>query len=196
MNTKLKFEFKRKFIHVFALSYIIVYYLSSKLYGHFIGLLTLTSILIFFLILEFFRLKLKFKIPFFHIFWRDKEKNKLGGHIFFITGAIISFALFDFDIALTVMLMTIFGDMAAALVGIRFGKHWLNTIPDRAWEGIIAEFLVDFIIAFLILNNVLLSLSMAIVATFVETVFIKIDDNLSIPIFSGVVGYLIRFLKG
>ena len=194
MNDKLKFEIKRKFIHIFALFYIAIYYVFFKLYNHSIGLLALAILLTIFLIVEFLRLKLKIKIPLFHIFWREKERDKLGGHIYFIIGAIISFAFFDFNIAITVLLMTIFGDMAAALFGIRYGKHWIKNIPDTAWEGVIAEFLVDFFIAFFILNNLLISLTMALAATFVETVLSKINDNLSIPIFSGIVGQIVKSL--
>ena len=37
---------------------------------------------------------------------------------------------------------------------------------------------------FIILNNFIIALGMSLVATFVETKFHHIDDNLSIPIFS------------
>ena len=90
--------------------------------------------------------------------------------------------------------MTIFGDMAAALIGIQFGKNLIKSIPYKTWEGVIAEFLVDFAIAIIILNNIWISLGMALAATFVETFFNKIDDNLSIPISAGFVGQIIKSL--
>ena len=192
MKPKLKFEIKRKFIHIFSLLYLAIYLYFQSQYNHKTGLVALTTILAFFLILEYFRVKRQKKIPIFHIFWRESEKNKLGGQVYFITGAIIAFALFDKNIAITALLMTTFGDMAAAIFGIAFGKHWIKGLKDRAWEGVIAQFVVDLIIAMLILNNLTISIVMALVATFVETVITKIDDNLSIPLFAGAAAQILK----
>ena len=144
--------------------------------------------------MEFFRINQKKRIPFFYIFWRKREKNRLASHIYFILGAIISFAVFDLDIALAALLMTTFGDLAAAITGIFFGKHWLKYIPNTAWEGIIAEFIVDVIVCWFILGNWLIVIPMALVATFVETVFTHADDNLAIPVFSGFIGQILKLL--
>lgn len=144
--------------------------------------------------MEYFRIIRKKKIPIFHIFFRNREKNKLAGYIYFIIGAIIVLAVFDFRIALVALLMTTFGDMAAALFGMHFGKHWLKKIPNTAWEGIIAEFVVNLIIGFILLNNFWVIISMALVATYVETVFTHADDNLTIPFFAGFVGQIMSIL--
>jgi len=194
MNKKLGFELKRKFVHVFSILYMLIYWLALKYYNKQIALLSLVAILIFFLIIEFFRLKKKKKIPIIHIFWRKSEKNKLAGYIYFITGAIAAFALFDFDIALAALLMTTFGDMAAAIFGISFGKHWLKSVPDTAWEGVIAEFLVDILIGSLILSNWTIIVAMALIATIVETFLVQVDDNLSIPLSAGLVAQFLRIL--
>ena len=195
MNPKLKFEIKRKFIHIFSLLYIAIYLYFQTKYNHKTGLLALTVVLIFFLVLEYFRVIKRKKIPIFHIFWRESEKNRLGGQVYFITGAILAFALFDKNIAIVALLMTVFGDMAAAIFGIAFGKHWIKGLKDRAWEGVLAQFVVDLGIAMLILNDIPLSIVMALVATFVETTITKIDDNLSIPLFSGAVAQIIRMFQ-
>jgi dolichol kinase len=195
MNPKLKFEIKRKFIHIFSLLYIAIYLYFQTKYNHKTGLLALTVVLIFFLVLEYFRVIKRKKIPIFHIFWRESEKNRLGGQVYFITGAILAFALFDKNIAIVALLMTVFGDMAAAIFGIAFGKHWIKGLKDRAWEGVLAQFIVDLGIAMLILNDIPLSIVMALVATFVETTITKIDDNLSIPLFSGAVAQIIRMFQ-
>tara|TARA_Y100000310_G_C20642712_1_gene794857 strand:- start:870 stop:1457 length:588 start_codon:yes stop_codon:yes gene_type:complete len=195
MNQKLKFEIKRKFIHIFSLLYLAIYLYFENQYNHKTGLIALLAVLIFFLILEYFRVKKQKKIPIFHIFWRESEKNKLGGQVYFITGAIIAFALFDKNIAITALLMTTFGDMAAAIFGIAFGKHWIKGLKDRAWEGVIAQFITDLIIAFLILNNLTISIIMALVATIAETTITKIDDNLSIPLFAGAAAQLVKMIS-
>ena len=194
MKLKLLFELKRKFIHLLSLLFILIYWAFLKKYSHEIGLLALSFILLFFLVLDYFRIKKKMKIPIFHFLWRVKEKNKFGGNVFFIIGAIISFAVFDFWIALAALLMTTFGDMAAALIGMSFGKHRLKRQKNRTLEGIIAEFVVDLIIAYVLIDTLVIVFSMALVATFVETKLEYIDDNLSIPVFAGFVGQILKIL--
>jgi len=101
--------------------------------------------------------------------------------------------------------MTTFGDLAAALIGTKFGKHYIT--KTRAWEGIIAEFLVNIIIGIIIFltplispvslslsNSIIIILVMSITATFVETIVSKMDDNLLIPLFSGFNGQIALLL--
>ena len=80
----------------------------------------------------------------------------------------------------------------------------MASLKDRAWEGILGEFFVDVIIGVLVFfwsvwnfgswELWLVILVMAGVATLVETVLDKLDDNLMIPVFSGFFGYLIWLL--
>jgi dolichol kinase len=88
--------------------------------------------------------------------------------------------------------MTTFGDMSAALVGKRFGRIRISN--GKSLEGCIAEFIVDLILAILLLGNPFISLLMAFTATYVETTFVKIDDNLAIPIFSASVAELVLLI--
>lgn len=194
MKKKLIFELKRKVVHLLSLIFLIIYIAVAFLFNKKIALLSLTFILIIFLILDYYRIVKKKKIPLFNIFWRKEEENRLGGNVYFLIGIILSFAFFDYSIALTALLMATFGDMAAALIGIRFGKHYLKKHKNKAWEGIIAQFLVDLIICLFIINSLIISLGMALVATFVETKFRHIDDNLSIPIFSGFIGEILNLI--
>lgn len=197
-------EIKRKAVHIFALFYIFIYVFVFKFYGHENGLFALVSLLIVFLIIDFFRVERRKKILFFYQFWRPKEKHKFGGQVFFLSGVIIVFAVFSFKIALAAILMTIFGDMTAALVGKKYGKHYLVSLKDRAWEGILGEFFVNVIVGVLVFfwgvwnfgdfNLWLVVLVMAFVATLVETVLDKLDDNLMIPVFSGFFGYVVWLL--
>ncbi|MFH0808664.1 MAG: hypothetical protein V1888_03570 [archaeon] len=192
--SKLAFEAKRKFIHVLGFGYVIAYYIAMRIFGHRIAILTLLATLLFFITIEFFRVIEHRKIPIFHFLWRPKEENTLGGQVYYILGIILALSLFEFQIAIAVILMTIFGDMAAAIFGIAFGKHWLKKVPNTAWEGIIAEFLVDIIIGYLIIGNWIIIIPMAAMATFVETVFPHVDDNLAIPVFAGFIGQTLKLL--
>ena len=191
-----KSELRRKAVHLLALGFIAVFVLVSVNYGKQLALLALVLLLIVFLELEYVRLELQKTIPVFWRLWRGKERHRFGGEVFFLIGSIISLAVFDFDIALAAILMTIFGDMAAALIGRKFGRVWLA--ENRALEGILAELGVNFVIAFFVFgyhgDNWVLMCVMPITATTVETVIEKMDDNLIIPLFSGFNGQIARFL--
>ena len=152
MESKFVFEFKRKLIHLLSLVFLLIYIILNYSYSKKIALLVLIFILIIFLIIDYFRIIKKKKIAFIHIFWRKKEAKKLGGNIYFLLGVILSFSFFDYYIALTALLLTTFGDMAAALFGIKFGKHYLKNNKSKAWEGIIAQFIIDILISYLILG--------------------------------------------
>lgn len=193
--SKLIFELRRKAIHLLGLIYFLLYWITFKFFqSSRIAILMLLSVLIFFITVDFFRVIEKRKIPIFHIFFRTKEENSLGGQVYYILGMILALALFDFEIALAVILMTVLGDMAAAIFGIAFGKHWIKNLKDTAWEGVIAELAVNLIIGYLIIGNWIILIPMALMATFVETIFPHVDDNLAIPIFAGFIGQAIKML--
>jgi len=193
--SKLTFEAKRKAVHVLGLGYVLFYWIALRVFqSSQIATLLLLSVLLILIAIEFFRITEHKKIPVLHVLWRPKEENTLGGQVYYILGIILALTIFDFQIALAVILMTVFGDMAAAIFGIAFGKHWIKDIPDTAWEGIIAEFVVNLIIGYFIIGNWIIIIPMAAMATFVETIFPHIDDNLSIPIFAGFIGQALKLL--
>jgi dolichol kinase len=96
------------------------------------------------------------------------------------------------------------------LIGKRFGKHWIKQLKKKAWEGVIAELVVDLIVGFLLLRTSLWWLKgvgfgqplwpaiivMALTATFVETIISKLDDNLLIPVFAGFNGQIVLMIIG
>lgn len=188
MDNNVKFEIKRKIFHFFSLIYILIYFYISKYFSPRAALLTLTFILILLFFIEFIKIKYDRSVPFFQFLYRKREKNNLSGSIFLLLGVIIAFAVFDFEIAVVAILMMIFGDMTAAIVGLTFGKHWLKNIPRASWEGIIAEFIVNLIVGIIFLPYFLVVLIMALTATFIETVLISSDDNLAVPVLAGFAG--------
>ncbi len=173
-------ELMRKGIHLTSIIIVLVYAFFGKEEAQ----LLLIVYLVIILIIEHLRLDRSIKLPVFHILLRKKEKNGIGSYVYFTLGALVAVSVFSKNIAFAAILMTTFGDMSAALIGKRFGKIRIFH-NDKSLEGCIAEFVVDLAIAMLLLENPFVSLMMAFIATFVETTFVKIDDNLAIPIFSG-----------
>lgn len=186
----LKNEFFRKMIHLTSVFIVILYYYLGKE----VTLFILAVVLILFIESEYLRIEKGVTIPLLHDSVRDKEKNRLAGHIFFIIGAIISISIFDMDIAVAAILMTTFGDSAAAIVGRRYGRISISGIRNKKIEGCLAELFVNLFIGYMFIDNVIIILVMAFTATIVETLVDKLDDNLIIPIFSGFNAQVIRFL--
>jgi dolichol kinase len=153
-------------------------------FGKEIVLQFMTLYLVSILIIEHLRIDLGYKVPFVNFLFRKKEKKAVAGYVYFTLGAIVAVSVFSKNVAYAAILMTTFGDMSAALIGKRFGKVRIFR-GGKSLEGCIAEFLVDFVIGYAFLSNPTIAFIMAFVATFVETNFEKIDDNLAIPVFSG-----------
>lgn len=201
-------ELGRKLIHLLSLTFIILYWSITYYLGHKAGLLALSGLLIILLEIEYVRIELKAKIPLLSYVWkrfrRRAERQRIGGEIFFILGAIVAFAVFDPRIATTALLMTTFGDLAAALVGKHFGNIWISKKKNIALEGVLAQFFTDLLVGFLFLRTTIWWLKgititgfplwtvifiMTFTATLVETCVTKIDDNLLIPVVSGFAGH-------
>lgn len=185
-------EVKRKTVHFLSLLVILFFIVISDTWGTQIALFLLVGLLIIFLELDFVRVELREKIPFFWRLYRRHETNQMSGSAFFLIGSIIALSAFDLPIALAAILMTTFGDMASALIGRRFGR--LHIMKNRSIEGIIAEFAVDLIIGYLLLSNAWIAIAMALTATIIETILHKLDDNLMIPLFAGFVGQLLTLI--
>jgi len=181
----------RKLIHITILIVLVFYFLIVEAYGKQVALIALVLLLIIFLILEYFRLELGWRMPFFSQFIRPKEEHRMYGVIFFLSATVICLAVFDHKIALAALLMTTFGDMVAALAG----KKWGETIlfKNKTIVGFNAELLTNLIVGFFVLQNIYIIIGMAITATAVETLVDELDDNLLIPLFSGFVGQLIFY---
>lgn len=180
------FELRRKLVHISSVIYIILYYFINEFFSHRTAIYSLVFILIALSFMEFLKMKYSKKIPFFHKLYRDNEKNTLSGSIFLLLGIIIAFSAFEFNIAITAILMMIFGDAASGLMTM-IGNHKIEHL-STSWEGIIAEFLIDIAVGFIFLSNIPVIFLMALTATIVETLLKPVDDNLAVPIVSGFAG--------
>jgi phytol kinase len=186
-------EILRKSVHLVSILIVLIY----EFFGKEVVLWVLMLFLVTVLFLDYFRLEHGMKIPFFYIMYRKNEADRLGGHIFFALGAISVIALFSREIAYAAILMTTFGDMAAALIGKFYGKRRVFQKlfkNDKSIEGSASEFIIDFLIGLLILGNPIVSLVMAFLATLTETAVNKIDDNLIVPVFAGFFGQITLIL--
>jgi len=101
--------------------------------------------------------------------------------------------------AIGIMVMT-WGDGLAALIGQRFGKHQYKVFGAiKSWEGSLTMTLASYIVSSLILLGVqgniwqtwVLSLVIAIAATGLEAVSFLGIDNLTVPLGSATLAFLL-----
>jgi len=130
---------------------------------------------------------------------RFGRKNEFPGKgaIFMFIGSFIAAFLFSKDIASASIIILALGDSVGPLVG-QYGKikHPLNS--RKFLEGSIAGFLSAFIGAMIFVNPFEAFFG-AFFAMLIEGIDIKfgadqIDDNLTIPVVSGITIFLIRLL--
>ena len=186
-----KSELGRKLIHLSSILLIFLYNIIDKYYDKTIALFSLTVVLIGALIYEYLRLRLKMKLPLSE-FARFREKNKHTGLIYSVSGIVISFAVFDYNVALAAVLMGIFGDLVVGLLHGFRNDVFIGRKRRNASE-LIVEFIVNFTVGIIVLHNVFIVLMMAMVATAIEAMF-ENEDNLAIPLFSGFFGQILFWL--
>lgn len=131
-------------------------------------------------------------------FMRESERNSVSGLPFYALGVSLSFFLFPEKIALLATLFLIFADPIASFFGILYGKDKL--LPNKSLQGTVAAFTVCYIITLfygiidgthslhLVLFGVLAGISGAISEMFSQFA----DDNLCIPVISGLGLYFIN----
>jgi len=189
-RSKIISELLRKSIHlsglflVFAYTFIMLYF--SKVWAN----LFLTATLLFILEIEQIRLLHKPKIlRFFAHLFRKHEEDGLSGAVFFVIACLISFAVFNYWVAVLAMFMTVFGDMFSALIGKLYGKTKLY--KTKTVVGTFSGLLANILVALIILpSQPFLVFIMAFTATFTEAITAKLDDNFTVPLFAGFLGQL------
>lgn len=189
-NLRERFEFRRQIFHLF-LGVSIVFLLKIQL----INVQVLLFIFIIGLIISY--LSLKKKIPYIHklllLFDREKDIYSFPGKgcIYFILGSLITVYLFPPNIAMAGIMIMSLGDSLSVIIGKYYGRITHPFNRKRKIEGLAAAifastlgalFFVPFVQAFIA----------SFTAMFLESFTIKvfgfeIDDNLIVPIVSGLV---------
>ncbi len=186
-------EFKRKIFHEIGLLIPIVYYIFFDKKDAIFGM---SIIVLVFVFIEFLRLRYNFGNEFIPKVVgktvREYEKVDLSAATYFIISSFFTVLLFEKYIAIAAISYNSIGDFFSAIIGKRFGKIKYMS-GKKSLEGSFACFLSCFFVGLLILNP-LMAISGALAATFAEGYLIKVNDNLSIPLISGIILTLVSFL--
>ncbi len=124
-------------------------------------------------------------------FLRAEEQLHESAAIPYIMAILLTILSFPKIIALVAIYTLAISDPLSAIIGIKFGKHKIR--PNKSVEGSLAFFLTSFLCCLLILLSyvdgltgrvVIVSLILSLSSTCFELLPIKIDDNLTIPLFT------------
>ncbi|MFA4890958.1 MAG: hypothetical protein WC604_01205 [Candidatus Gracilibacteria bacterium] len=188
-------ELLRKSWHFFAGIALIVAYSLGVLYlGRELSLAALVLILLVVMLFEHIRLEYRPRVlRLVDVLFRKKEFNKPSAMMAFMLSGIIVFAVFDYWIAFTAMMMMVVGDSLSAAAGMMFGSRKIrrNKTYVGTFAGLIANLFAGAVIMW---EYPLVFVGMALTATIIETLTNKLDDNLTVPISTAFVGFLITTL--
>ena len=183
----LKEEIIRKFIHISSGIAIPVLYTIYQRDLLVIGLLFCLFVIFFFEVLRF---KGVVSVP----FLRDRETRKIGGYAFFILGSFISILFFDKQVAIASILMLAIGDGASGIAqAVKRGSLYVvegYKIGIKSPDVILIMFSVSLLVGYYTLDSLTMAVFGAIGATIADGVHLRIygmiiDDNLTIPLYSG-----------
>jgi dolichol kinase len=202
VRASLAMEVKRKTIHLSGLSVPASILFFGK--ATTVGLVALALGAALFL--ERRRLAGKVKLP----AVRDSEADRVAGYVYYIFGALLAVLLFSPAIAIAAMLMLSLGDAASGIIGSVVGGSGVRAgiIEGQGWKPkplpvVVGTFAVCLVMGYgahllevrFFSGPELLSFPVflvgAVAATVADAVPLSlqkrvIDDNLSIPVFSGV----------
>ena len=193
-SAKLQKELLRKLFHLVGLVLVLGYTVILQFFGKEVALISLTALLLVLMEIEYVRLEHDVSLPFqFGRILRKHEKDRVTGAIWLIAACIISFSVFSYQIAVLSFFFVIFGDMFASLFGIAFGKK--KIFRSKSWVGFLAGLSANITCGyFLMPDQPLVYVPMALTASFVEVITSKLDDNFTVPLFAGFAGFLISLL--
>lgn len=184
-----KLEINRQFFHA-GLGILIVFLLKE-------GIINLTILLIIFIIgVVISYLCTKTKLPFFSYMLEhfDREHRIPGyGSITFFIGVIFSIILFQPNIAMAAILILALGDSFSTLAGKLFGrlKNPFNRL--KTVEGSMIGLCFAFLGAIIFVSPFLAIVGSAVgmLVEVVDVKYLKIDDNIIMPLVAGIVMSLI-----
>lgn len=124
---------------------------------------------------------------------RRSEKEGLSGLPFYALGVSLSLFFYSRDIAILSVMFLVFSDPLSSFFGVLYGKD--KIMPNKSLQGAVAGFFTCYLITlFYTMNHVTLGTHILVFAVLAGLIgamselvsAFNIDDNLTIPVLSGL----------
>ncbi len=132
---------------------------------------------------------------------RAEEQLKESAGVPFVMGLLLTILSFPKPVAVVAILTLAVADPLSAIIGIRFGR--LRVVAHKSIEGSGAFFLGCFVatcVVFLGYTSTATALGLGFFVAFTVSIFemmpIRLDDNLTIPLFTGAITWLYCIILG
>jgi len=183
-------EIKRKSIHLSTTAIPVFYYFYPK--REHILLVCILLVLGFFIAdvlrLIFGHARTYFLLIFSNLLRQDEAQGRLTGATWLFIGILVTILVFPVEIAVPSMLLLTVADPVAAIIG----KHWGSFgVHNKTLEGSSAFFIVAMLVLMLFFGMSWQVLLVAIAATITELMPLRINDNISVPVVSGMLMYIL-----
>jgi dolichol kinase len=182
-------EIFRKLTHLGAISIPVVYYFFGEIIIYYLGGGLILSIIVDMIRFYGGEKSKTFITRYLGIMIRRHETKDFTGATYILASAIIAILVFEKPIAVTAIAFIVVGDTAGAIIGRFWGKV---KFASKSLEGSVGFFLACTIVALIVPELPFwVKIAGAFVATITEAFTVKIDDNLTVPLISGLVMQLI-----
>ena len=183
-------ELRRKSIHLLGLVVPILYFFTSRD----LAIIGVGGLVTLALAAELLKgLVPTFRVIFLRIFSpilrSQEQKGGLTGATYFLIGSFLCILLFDKTLAIVCLCFLTLGDLCAALIGKQWGR--IKLFSRKSLEGSLACFVVCTTVALLIGLHPVVAIAGALAATLIELLPIGVDDNVTIPLISGLAMHLL-----
>jgi diacylglycerol kinase (CTP) len=131
---------------------------------------------------------------------RESERNSVSGMPFYALGVSLALFFFPERIAVLAVLFLIFADPIASFVGILYGRD--KILPNKSLQGTIAAFTVCYVLTLVYgvvytgphMSLLVFAIAAGVIGSVSEMCSQFVDDNLCIPVVSGLGLYLVNFI--
>ncbi len=205
LSTRHNLQIMRRLFHMFNGSAIATLYLISFNHSqmiHFLGTIACVLYVVEQVRINYPETAAKL-LPFTRFIMRAEEQLKESAMVPYAMAVLLTIVAFPKHIALVGIYSLAIADPLAAIIGIRFGRHKLT--PTRSIEGSTSFFLAIFLVTLIVLtgyNNAfditifLVSFAVGAICTAADTIPLKLDDNLTIPLFTSALLWLVCTVFG
>ena len=191
MKERLRHELVRKAFHLSGITVPLAYFY----FGREIAILYTAIFLLFFVILEFVRVRAHSIFPFgkaVDFIERQSEKTSIAASIYFCIAALGALFFFGESAVVTGLCAALLGDAAAALVGVSLGTHMIKR--GKTLEGTLAGIVISALVAYLLNPNFVTIIGVGFIFLIFDLVDFRIDDNFTLPLAMVMIIQLVEWL--